>query len=395
MNDLNLLAIDTSKRSFALHMNDCRGKNLFKKEVKRERLLEKIAQTPKCLIVMEACGGSHHWAREFVKLGHEVKLIAVQHVVPYRKSNKNDANDAAAIAEAAARPSMHFVSIKQVWQQDIQCLHRIRQRLIKNQTSLTNETRGLLAEYGVVVNEGIDNVRAILPEIVQGKLENLTFCIRKALGRMHEELLSTTESIEEIDAELMNFCKENELCRNLDEIEGIGHLTATALIAHCGDPHSYKNGRQFAASLGLVPGHTQTGGKKSAAVMGGITKRGNPYLRTLMVQGGMSLVRATKATITAQETARLKAAEKPLETKEIKVRGEGKAPVRKRNKCKSEQEKFHRSQARRDWLARIMNERGVQKAAVAMANKNARIVWVLLTKKVKYNPDMRFGGKAA
>ncbi len=394
MNDLNLLAIDTSKKSFALHMNDYRGKFLFRKEIKREKLLEKIAQISKCLIVMEACGGSHHWAREFMKLGHEVKLIAVQHVVPYRKSNKNDKNDAAAIAEAAARPSMHFVSVKQIWQQDIQSLHRIRQRLVNNQTSLVNEARGLLAEYGVVVNEGINNIRAILPEIVQGKLENLSFCLRKSLGRMHEELLNTTENIEEIDAELMEFCRENELCRNLDEIEGVGHLTATALIAYCGDPHSYKNGRQFAASLGLVPGHSQTGGKNSAATMHGITKRGNPYLRTLMVQGGMSLVRATQSTIKAQQ--RKENSEDPqLDAMEVKTCRGGQSPTRKRKKCKSEQEKFHRSQARRDWLTRIMDERGVQKAAVAMANKNARIAWVLLTKKVKYNPDMRFGKAAS
>lgn len=394
MNDLNLLAIDTSKRSFALHMNDFRGKNLFKKEVKREKLLEKIAQTPKCLIVMEACGGSHHWAREFMKIGHEVKLIAVQHVVPFRKSNKNDKNDAAAIAEAAARPSMHFVSVKEVWQQDIQSLHRIRQRLVKNQTSLVNETRGLLAEYGIAINEGINNVRALLPEIVQGKYESITIQLRKALGRMHEELLDTTEAIEEIDQELQNFCRENELCRNLDEIEGIGAITATALIAHCGDPFIFKNGRQFAASLGLVPGHSQTGGEHSAAVMRGITKRGNPYLRTLMVQGGMSLVRATQATMNAQERAKIDI-ENSKPTEEAGVRIKGQSPSRRRRACKSEQEKFHRSQARRDWLARIMTERGVQKAAVAMANKNARIAWVLLTKKVKYNPDMRFSKSAS
>jgi len=388
MRDCNLLGIDTSKQSFALQMNDARGNVLFKKEVKRDKLLSTLAQTPKCIIALEACGGSHFWAREFAKLGHEVKLIAVQHVVPFRRSNKNDTNDAAAIAEAASRPTMNFVPVKEVWQQDLQSLHRIRRRHIKNQTSLVNEVRGLLLEYGITIPEGINYVRGLLPEIVQGRKHEQTEQMRKALGNLHVELLQVTDAIEEIDRDLETFCKENELCQNLDEIEGIGPLTATALIAYSGNPYTYRNGRQFAASLGLVPGHTQTGGKNSAPIMMGITKKGNSYVRTLLVQGGMSLVRATQATLKAQEKKAKAEVEPKSET--TKKSPLGPAPCRKRNKTKSEQEKFHRSETRRQWLSRIMNEKGVQKAAVAMANKNARIAWVLLTKKVKYNPDKRF-----
>jgi transposase len=270
-------------------------------------------------------------------------------------------------------------------------LHRIRERHIRNQTSLVNEVRGLLLEYGRTVPEGINYVRALLPTVVQNQ-DDYSACLRRALGKLHEELLQVTEAIEEIDKDLETFCKENELCRNLDEIEGVGPLTATALVAYSGNPYTYKNGRQFAASIGLTPGHTQTGGKNSAPIMLGITKKGNAYLRTLLVQGGMSLVRATQATKRAEE--KKAATEKAEKEPKLTVGVKGVGPCRKRNKTKAEQEKFHQSQARRQWLSRLIEEKGTQKAAVAMANKNARIAWVLLTKKVKYNPDKRFSAAA-
>lgn len=388
MSHLNVLGIDTSKKSFFLHMNDNRGKTIFRKELKRDRFLAEIANTSKCTVILEACGSSHHWGREIRKLGHEVKLIPVQHVIPFRKSNKNDRNDAEAIAEAGSRGNMNFVAVKEIWQQDIQLLHRVRQRYIRNQTSLVNEVRGLVAEYGIFIAEGINSVRGFLPEVIQGKEGDLSLMVRGVLGRLHEELLCVTDNIEEVDKRLEQFAEEHDVCRRLDEIEGVGPITATALVASCGDPHSFKNGRQFAARLGLVPGHTQTGGKNSAPVMLGITKKGDSYLRYLLVQGGMCLVRATQRTAKNDaQTTRVEHVHSDVAQKEK----EKDAPRRTRKKPNSVQEKFHKSEPRRAWLKRLIDERGSQKAAVAMANKNARIAWVILTKGAKYDPQKCFG----
>lgn len=395
MKDCNVIGIDTAKNSFAIHVNNGRGVKVKQKSLKRGVFLNFFATCEKSIIALEACSASHHWGRELRKLGHEVRLIPIQHVIPFRKSCKNDFNDAEAIAEACVRPNMRFVAIKELWQQDIQCLHRIRQRHIKNQTSLVNEVRGVVAEYGLVVPEGISYVRAFLSQLTQdqGKNPISSAAVRLALVDLHAELLLHTDAIEAIDQQLLLFARENEDCKRIDAIDGIGPITATALVASCGDVTQFKSGRQFAARLGLVPGHSQTGGKNKKATMLGITKRGDAYLRSLLVQGSMSLIGNIRK--------QAKASENKARNLITSVKSPGKEtdkihqppliaqnPHRKRKKVTKidTMQKISPHHAKRAWLKNLLEKKGAQKAAVAMANKNARIAWALMAHKTTYDP---------
>lgn len=329
--EVKILGIDIAKRVFQLHGINCFGKVVLKKRVSREQLSNFIANIPPCLIGMEACGGSNYWARKFRSYGHEVRLMNPHYVKPYIKTNKNDAADAEAICEAVSRPTMRFVSIKSVEQQDIQALHRYRQRLIQGRTALVNQIRGLLTEYGIVIPQGITFLRLRLPQILDDQENELSSLSREIFNTLYQELRIADQRIKDLDKRIMLLCKESTNCQRLMKVEGIGPLSASALISAIGDIHAFKNGRHLAAWLGLVPRQHSSGGKQTLL---GISKRGDRYLRTLLIHGARAFISFAKR-------------------KSV-------------------------------WLEALIKRCGKQKAYVALANKNARVVWALLAKQVDY-----------
>lgn len=293
-------------------------------------MIEFIAKLPPCTIAMEACGSSHHFGRKFMAMGHWVKMISPQYVKPFVKTQKNDRNDAEAIVEAASRPSMHFVSVKTVEQQDVQLLHRFRSRLVGERTALINEMRGTLAEYGIVIAQGPSNLKKALPQILANTESELTSALRSLLEDLSSELSELERRIEKMDEKIEAVFKASESAQRIAEIEGVGVITATAMVAAVGDAKQFKNSRQMSAWLGLVPRQNSTGGKTS---LQGITKRGDRYLRMLLIHGGRSVVRVAQ----------------------------------------------NKSDARSLWVNDKALRRGNNRAAVAVANKNARIIWKLLS----------------
>ncbi|AIL13840.1 transposase (plasmid) [Candidatus Paracaedimonas acanthamoebae] len=329
--EIKILGIDIAKRVFQLHGINCFGKVVLKKRISREQLSNFIANIPPCLIGMEACGGSNYWARKFTSYGHEVRLMNPHYVKPYIKTNKNDAADAEAICEAVSRPTMRFVSIKSVEQQDIQALHRYRQRLIQGRTALVNQIRGLLTEYGIVIPQGITSLRLRVPQILDDQENELSGLSREIFNALYQELIIADQHIKDLDKRIMLLCKESAYCQRIMKIEGIGPLSASALISAIGDIHAFKNGRHLAAWLGLVPRQHSSGNRQALL---GISKRGDRYLRTLLIHGARAFISFAK-----------------------------------------------RKSA---WLEALIKRCGKQKAYVALANKNARIVWALLAKQVDY-----------
>jgi transposase len=281
---------------------------------------------------MEACGGANFWAREFLRYGHDVKLISPQFVKPYVKTNKNDANDAAAICEAVSRPSMRFVPIKTLEQQDIQSIHRIRSRLVKEKTALMNSVRGLLHEYGIAIPQGVSSLKKKLVELMDTEITATTsfFC-----RDLYDELLIKEEKIKLYDEKINEIFKAHDVCKRIEKVPGVGKQTATIIFTALGNGIEFKNGREFAAYLGLVPKQASTGGKTRLL---GISKRGDKYIRSLLVHGARSVV------------------------------------IRCENK----------EDARSKWIQNLMNKKGMNKAAVAVANKNARIIWAIVKKKTVY-----------
>ena len=333
--ELKVLGIDLAKQSFQLHGVEEHGHVVLRKKLSRSQLRAFVANLPPCLIGLEACGGAHYWVRELTKLGHAVRMIAPQFVKPYVKSNKNDAVDAEAICEAVQRPSMRFVPSKSIEQQDMQSLHRIRSQLVVRRTAQANQVRGLLLEYGLIIPVGINHVRKVLPSILEDADNALSGLFRELLNELYEELVHLDKRIQTLEQKLMTLSVNNEDCKRLLTIPGIGLLTATALIAAIADISVFKNGRELAAWLGLVPKQHSTGGKQTLL---GISKRGDSYLRTLLIHGGRSVVRVA-----------------------------------------------HKHQDKRNrWIGDIKQRRGENISNVAVANKNARIVWALLTRKENY-----------
>jgi transposase len=330
----SIVGIDIAKNVFQLHGVDKAGKIVFKKRVYRDDLMKLVAKLAPCIIAMEACSGSNYWSRKFIALGHTVKLISPQYVKPYVKTNKNDAHDAEAICEAASRPHMRFVSPKNLEQQSIQSIHRIRERLISNRTALVNQIRGFLAEHGIVVAKGITKIRKQLPQILEEENE-LTSIDRELIYDLYEELRTADKKIECYDNKLEIIFNNNEACQQLAEIEGIGVISATALVASIGDANNFKNGRQMSAWLGLTPKQHSSGNKQ---VLLGISKRGDCYLRKLLVHGARSVVyRASK-----------------------------------------------KKDIRSKWINDLVDRRGTNKTCVAVANKNVRIVWSMLVNDTAY-----------
>jgi transposase len=332
---IKIVAIDLAKNSFHVHGADDQGRKVMSKKMSRSKLAKFMANLPPCLVAMEACGSAHYWGRKFQSYGHEVRLIAPQFVKPFVKSNKNDAVDAEAICEAVQRPGMRFVAIKSVEQQDVQSVHRIRSQLIKQRTALVNQIRGLLLERGIVIPCGRANVLNRLPEILEDAENELSGRFRLLLNGLKDELRAIDERIAIYDQEINQIAQHSEAAKQLMSIPGIGALSATALLAHIGDVRLFKNGRELAAFLGLVPRQRSTGGKPTLL---GISKRGDVYIRTLLIHGARAVLRFAD----------------------------------------KKQDRTSR------WVCDLMNRRGKNVAAVALAKKMARTVFALLRQGERY-----------
>jgi transposase len=323
------VGIDLAKKIFHLVGTDTTGKIVWRKRLTRHALMPFMAQLPPVTIGLEACGGAHYWARQLRHQGHDVKLMAPQFVKPYVKSNKNDMRDAEAIAEAVTRPTMRFVPIKDVAQQDIQALHRVRERLIGARTALINEVHGLLLEYGIVMPTGVAKFRQAVVEKLESEKDKLTALSQELFWKLVQEFVALEEQIAFYQEKLETLATTHPECQRLMTIPGIGPITATALVAAVSDVGVFKNGRQFAAWLGLVPKQHSTGGQ---SLLLGISKRGDRYLRKLLIHGARATLRWVK-----------------LQTDK-----------------------------RSQWIRGLLARRGWNRTAVAVANKNARIVWALL-----------------
>ena len=323
------LGIDLAKNVFQIHGVDPKGKTVLQKRLPRSKLLPFLANLQPCLIGIEACGSSSHWARQLRSFGHEVRQISPQYVKPYVKTNKNDYNDAEAICEAVARPNMRFVPIKTTAQQDIQSLHRVRARLVHDRTALVNQTRGLLREYGVFIPDGIRPFRTNIPRVLEDAQNELTPLAREVAADQYARLGELDRRIAEYDARINAVFRDSDLCQRLIAVDGVGPMTATALVAATGDAHDFHNGRHFAAWLGLVPRQHSSGNRSKLL---GLSKRGNTYLRTLLIHGARSILR----------------------------------------RCDN------RTDRRGIWMREVMERRGFNRACVALANKNARILWALM-----------------
>ena len=327
------VGIDLAKTVFQVHGIDEKGKTVLRKQLKRAHVLEFFANLARCVIGMEACGGAHYWARKLSALGHEVKLMAPQLVKPYVKSNKNDRNDAEAICEALGRLNMRFVPVKNAEQQALLALHRVREGLVAARTAQVNQLRGLLAEFGLVMPKGIAKMRMRVPEILEDGANELPGLMRELLARCYEQFQGLDARVHELEARIVRWHRDNEASQRLAQVPGVGPLTASAYVATLGDGQAFKSGRQAAAWLGLVPRQQSSGGKQQLL---GISKRGDVYLRKLLVHGARAVLRHLK----------------PEQTN--------------------------------SWLGELAKRRHHNVATVALANKNARILWALLAHERQY-----------
>lgn len=286
------VGLDIAKQVFQVHAADKAGRAVVRRKLRRNEVEQFFAELEPCVVGIEASGSAHHWARVLSGLGHTVRLMAPQFVKPYVKSQKNDANDAEAICEAVTRPNMRFVPQKTVEQQDLQCLHRVRSRLVANRTQLINQIRGLLAEYGIVLPQHPGQVRSGLPAVLEDAENQLTGFGRELFQCLYEELAQLDEKIGAADGRIQIAFQNTPDCRRIAAVEGVGPLIATAIVAAISNGHAFENGRQFSAWLGLVPRQNSSGGKSRLL---GISKRGDPYLRTLLIHGARSVVYRAKA----------------------------------------------------------------------------------------------------
>jgi transposase len=325
--NVTTVGIDLAKNVFSLHGVDQSGSPLLRRTLRRAQVTAFVAQLPPCLIGMEACSGAHEWARQFTALGHTVRLMAPKFVAPYRKGGKNDGNDAEAICEAVARPNMRFVPIKSVEQQALLTVHRVRQGFVEERTATVNRIRGLLAEFGHVLPQ-----RAVeVPRRVPALLEHLPPLAARALGDLLTHLRLLEARVLEYERELKRLAAEDERSARAQQLYGIGPMTASAIVATVGNAREFRNGRQFTAWLGLVPRQYSTGGKTR---LGHITCHGDPYLRTLLIMGARAVLQAAA----------------------------------------------HRQDRLSRWALELRKRRGYHRACVAVAAKNARILWAVLAK---------------
>jgi len=285
MKNIKVLGIDLAKNVFQLHGTDAKGKRVLSKRMSREKLTEFIGNLSPCLIGIEACMGANYWARVFEQMGHTVKIMSPQFVKPYVMANKNDQNDARGIAEAVTRPNMKFVSVKKIEQQDILLLHRARELIVKQKTAQSNQIRGLLAEYGIIIPKGLSHIKK-LPDILEKNDAKLTIKSKAIFLRLHEQFKAIVDQLEIYKKELETIVSQDSQCQEILKIEG--PITASAIVATIGDAKVFKNGREVSAWLGLTPKQHSSGDKTRLA---GISKRGDRYVRTLLIHGARSIVK--------------------------------------------------------------------------------------------------------
>ncbi|WP_316157571.1 IS110 family transposase [Cupriavidus sp. BIC8F] len=340
MDKVTCIGLDIAKNVFQVHGVDAQGKIVVRRTLTRSRVREFFAKLPPCLVGIEACASAHYWARELRKLGHEVRLMAGQFVAAYRKSGKNDANDAESICEAVRRPSMRFVAVKSEEQQAVLVLHRARSLAVQMRTAQANQIRSLLGEFGIVLPQGIHKLRERLPDVLEDAENGLPGLARVAVCELMEEFHHQDERVAGYERQINRLAAQSEPAKRLMQIEGVGPITATALVASIGDPRLFDSGRQFAAWLGLTPRQHSSGGK---ARLGSITKRGDVYLRTLLVHGARAVMRTIE----------------------------------------------RRSDANSAWARALEARSGKNVAAVALAAKHARIIWAMLAKGSDYRSPRR------
>jgi transposase len=333
MNKITTVGVDLAKSVFSVHGVDADGRTVLRKTVRRDKLMELIVSLPPCLIGMEACGGAHEWARQFQRHGHRVGIMMARFVAPYRKSSKNDGNDAEAICEAVGRPNMRFVPVKSAEQQAILSLHRVRQGYVEQRTATINRIRGLLAEFGMVLPQRAVEVRRAAIVLA----EQLPLLAREAIADLRSHLSYLDGRIDHYEQQLTAMNRHCAPARRIMTMPGVGPLTASAITASVASGHEFSNGRQFAAWLGLVPRQHSTGGKSR---LGRITKRGDAYLRTLLMLGARAVLQNA-----GQKSDRLSR-----------------------------------------WAMALRERRGYHRAVIAIAAKNARIIWALLAKERAFVP---------
>ena len=335
--EITTVGLDLAKRVFQVHGVDAAGGVVVRKALRRAQVLPFFSKLPPCLVGIEACGTSHHWARELIRLGHEVRLMPPAYVKPYVKRGKTDAADAEAICEAVTRPTMRFVAVKSREQQAALSIHRARNLLVKQRTQLVNMMRGLLAEFGIDIPEGLERALMMARQVVDGAAPDVPAEAVTIIGMLSQQALDTHARLREIDRSLIALQRSDDVARRLATIPGIGPVGATALAASVTDPSQFRSGRQFAAWLGLTPLQNSSGGKER---LGRISKMGDKYLRRLLVIGATSLVRRAK----------------------------------------------HNPGTVDPRLADLLARKPVRVATVAMANKTARIVWAVMTRGEVYRP---------
>jgi len=333
--NITTLGIDLAKTSFSLVGMDQHGKVVLRKTLKRTQLMPFIAQCPPCLIGMEACSGAHYWGREFSKLGHKVGIMACKFIAPFRKGGKNDNNDAEAICEAVTRSTIWFVPVKTADQQAALCVHRVRQGLIAERTALINQLRGLLSEFGLVLPKGRYPAQREIPLLLEDADNGLPLLARQIITNLWDRIKITSEHILSYDRELAKQARHNPVAKRLLTIPGVGEQVASGVVASVPDPSLFKNSRQFAAWLGLVPRQFTTGGNIR---LGRITKQGDRYLRMCLVHGARAVIAN-------------------LKDKQDKI------------SC---------------WARELIIRRGYLRAVVALAARNARLIWTLMVKQEDY-----------
>jgi len=334
------VGVDLAKSVFQVHGVDRGEQVVWRRKLTRAHWLKVFLETvePGCEVGMEACGGAHHWARVLQARGYRVKLIAPQFVKPYVKSNKNDANDAEAICEAMSRPSLRFVAVKTVAQQDVQAVHRVRAEVSKQRKAKGNQIRGLVSEYGLVAPKELVHLRAAVPAWLEDAENGLTARFRRLLNALWHDLRALDQRMSELDHEIALIATADPPAKRLQQLRGVGPVIATALVATIGDAKQFANGRQLAAALGLTPRQNSSGGKERLL---GISKRGDAYLRTLLIHGARSALRTAK----------------------------------------NKEDRLSR------WVSRIAAHRHPNVAAVALANKTARIAWAMMKDGTDYEPN--------
>jgi transposase len=335
---VTLIGIDLAKSIFQVCGVNQAGKRVFNRQIRRARLMEFLMQHPGATIAMEACSGSNYWGRELQQRGFQVKLIPPQHVKPFVKGNKNDRNDAFAITEAARRPNLKCVEPRTLVQTDMIQVHRVLDRMVRQRTALINQIRGFLNEYGIVVSRGKEKLLSAMPDLLEDADNGLTSSSRALFQAMYDDWRQMNAAIDRIEKVLKGQAKADDAAQRLMKMKGVAERIATATIAHVGNGHGYHSGRHFAANLGLVPREHSSGGKQK---LGGITKRGNRYLRRMLIQGAWSVVR---------------------------------------NAEKSD-DRMSR------WAKQLIERRGKHRAVVAVANKMARVMWSMLYHQTEFRAN--------